>query len=142
MGCAGARCAGVASGMVYLWLALAIVFEVGWAVSMKVSEGLTRPGPTVATIVMYLLSVVFLSLATKRMDVGLAYALWAGSGAALIGVVGMWWFREPVTALRVASIGLIVLGIVGLQAGSGGHGAGARAALNASGPAPEPGSAR
>ncbi len=124
--------------MVYLWLALAIVFEVGWAVSMKQSEGLTRPGPTVATIVMYLLSVVFLSLATRKMDIGVAYALWAGAGVALIGVVGMWWFREPVSALKIASIGLIVLGIAGLQIGSGGHGAGARPALSASGPGPAP----
>src|SRR5215468_5816896 len=107
--------------MTYLWLALAILFEVGWAVEMKVSNGFSRLVPTVATVVMYLLSVVFLALATKRMDIGIGYALWAGSGVALIAIVGMTYFKEPVTALKAVSIGLIVLGIIGLQLGRGGH---------------------
>jgi len=107
--------------MVYLWLSLAIVFEVGWAVAMKLSQGLTRAGPAVATVVMYLLSVVFLSQATRKMDVSVAYALWAGSGVALIAIVGMWHFKEPVTALKVGSIALIVLGIAGLNAATGGR---------------------
>jgi len=106
--------------MTYLWLALAIVFEVGWAIAMKLSEGLTKIGPTIATIVMYLLSVVFLALATKRMEVGPAYAIWAGSGAALIAIAGMIYFKEPVTAMKIISLGLIVLGIAGLQL-AGGH---------------------
>ncbi len=108
--------------MLYLWLALAIVFEVGWAISMKVSAGLTRPWPTVATIVMYFLSVVFLSMATKKLDVGTAYAMWAGSGAALIALIGIWWFKEPASALKLGSIALVVLGIVGLNIATGGHG--------------------
>ncbi len=107
--------------MVYLWLGLAIVFEVGWAVSMKLSQGFSRVGPAVATVVMYLLSVVFLAQATRKMDIGVAYALWAGSGVALIALVGMWHFKEPVTALKLASLGLIVLGIAGLNVATGGH---------------------
>ena len=107
--------------MVYVHLALAIVFEVGWAIAMKMSEGLTRRGPAVATIVMYLLSLVFLSLAVKKLDVGVGYALWAGSGAALIAVAGMTYFREPVSALKLVSITLIVAGIIGLQLSGGGH---------------------
>jgi small multidrug resistance pump len=109
------------NGPAYLWLALAIVFEVGWAISMKVSEGFTRLGPSAATVVMYLLSVVFLSLATRKMDIGVAYAAWAGSGVALIAVIGMCWFKEPVSALKLASLGLIVVGIAGLRAASGGR---------------------
>ncbi len=107
--------------MIWVWLGLAIVFEVGWAVAMKLSQGFSKIGPTIATIVMYLLSVVFLALATKRLDVGLAYAIWAGSGVALIAIIGMTYFREPVTAMKLVSIGLIVIGIVSLQISGGGH---------------------
>ena len=107
--------------MTYLWLAVAIVFEVGWAVAMKLSYGFSRPGATVATLVMYLLSVVFLSLATREISIGVGYAIWAGSGVALIAVVGMTYFREPVTAAKIASLAVIVIGIVSLQLSSGGH---------------------
>lgn len=106
--------------MLYLWLALAIVFEAGWAIAMKVSEGLTKPWPTVATVVMYVLSVVFLSFATKRMDVGTAYAIWAGSGAAIIALIGIWWFKEPASALKLGSLGVVVVGIVGLNIAAAG----------------------
>src|SRR5262245_31224771 len=109
--------------MTILYLLLAIVFEVGWAIAMKLSRGLTRPGPAAATVVMYLLGVVFLALATRKLDIGVAYALWAGSGAAVIAVIGILYFKEPATALKLASLGLIVLGIVGLQIAGGGHGA-------------------
>lgn len=107
--------------MIYVWLSVAIVFEVGWAVAMKLSNGFTRPAATAATIVMYLLSVVFLALATKRMDVGVAYATWAGAGVALIAIIGMTYFKEPASAFKIVSIGLIVLGIAGLQFARGGH---------------------
>lgn len=107
--------------MFYLWLALAIAFEVGWAIAMKLSAGFTRPVPTAATIVMYLLSVVFLSLVTKRMDVGVAYAIWAGAGAALIAIAGMTYFREPAGTLKIISLLLIIAGIVGLQIVGGSH---------------------
>lgn len=110
--------------MVYVWLALAVVFEVGWAVAMKVSNGFTKLPASIATVVMYLLSVVFLARAAKSMDIGVAYAIWAGCGVSLIAVVGMAHFKEPVTALKIVSLALIVLGIVGLNvAGAGGHGA-------------------
>lgn len=107
--------------MVYLWLTLAVVFEVGWAVAMKLSSGFTKWPATVATVVMYLLSVVFLSRAAKTMDIGVAYAIWAGCGVSLIAVIGMAHFKEPVTALKVGSLALIVLGIVGLNVSGGGH---------------------
>jgi multidrug transporter EmrE-like cation transporter len=107
--------------MTYFYLSLAIVFEVGWAIAMKISKGFTRPGPAAATVVMYLLSVVFLALATKKLDVGTGYAIWAGSGAAIIAIAGIVYFKEPASALKIASLGLIVLGIVGLQVAGGGH---------------------
>ena len=101
--------------MTAVYLILAIIFEVGWAMAMKLSAGMTKLQPTVAMIVMYLLSVVFLALATKKLDVSVAYAIWAGSGAALIAIAGIVHFKEPATALKIISIGLIVAGIVGVQ---------------------------
>ena len=109
--------------MIYVYLALAIVLEAGWAIAMKLSNGFTKPGPVAATVVMYLASVVFLAVATRKMDLGVAYAIWAGSGAVLIAAAGFMYFNEPVSAPKVASIGLIVAGIVGLQLFGGGHGA-------------------
>ena len=108
--------------MIYFYLALAILFEVAWAVAMKVSDGFSKLGPTIITIVCYLLSVVFLALATKKLDVGLAYAIWAGSGAAVIAVIGVLYFREPLTMMKAASLALIIAGIIGLQLSGGGHG--------------------
>ena len=107
--------------MTALYLILAILFEVAWAVAMKVSSGLSRPLPAAITVIAYILSLVFLSLATRRMEIGAAYAVWAGSGAAIIATIGILYFREPVTALKLASMGLIVAGIVGLQFSGRGH---------------------
>ena len=107
--------------MTYLLLALAIVFEVGWALAMKASDGLTKPRATAAMVVMYVLSVVFLALATRKLDVGVAYAIWAGSGVALIAVCAVFLFNEPMNLAKAVSLGLIVMGIVGLQVSGGGH---------------------
>src|ERR1051326_5680073 len=100
--------------MTALYLSLAIVFEAGWAIAMKMSDGLRKPGPAAATAVMYLLSVVFLSQVTKKLDVGLAYAIWAGAGAVIIAAAGILYFKEPASGLRLASIAVIVLGLLGL----------------------------
>jgi multidrug transporter EmrE-like cation transporter len=105
--------------MVYLWLALAVIFEVGWAISMKLSDGFSRLAFTIATVVMYLLSVVFLALATKKMDIGTGYAIWAGCGVTMIAAIGVVYFKEPVTVLKIVSVGLIVAGIVGLNLATG-----------------------
>ena len=107
--------------MTLIYLLLAIIFEVGWATGMKLSHGLSRPGPTAFTVVAYILSLVFLALATRKLDVGVAYSIWAGMGAATIAVIGVLYFREPMTAVKAASIGLIVLGVVGLQLTGPGH---------------------
>lgn len=107
--------------MTIFYLVLAIAFEVGWALCMKKSEGFTRVGYAAATIVMYLLSVVFLALASKKMEIGVAYALWAGTGVALIAILGMAFLGESTSWVKVASIAVIVLGIVGLQLSGGGH---------------------
>src|SRR5688572_32860380 len=86
--------------MTYLYLALAILFEAGWAVSLKASQGFSRPLATASTLVMYILSLVFLMLAVRKLEIGATYAIWAGLGAAIIAVAGVVHFREPVTPLK------------------------------------------
>jgi multidrug transporter EmrE-like cation transporter len=101
-----------------LYLILAIIFEAGWAISMKASNGLTKPGPAAVMLVCFMLSAVFLALAAKTIEVGVAYAIWVGCGAAIIAVVGIVHFKEPVTALKLISLGLVLAGVVGLKLSS------------------------
>jgi multidrug transporter EmrE-like cation transporter len=101
--------------MHWIWLVIAIICEVAWAVGMKLSVGFTKPVPSAFTAVTYVLSLVFLTLAAKKLDLSVAYGLWAGCGAACIAVVGMTLLKEPVSLLKVVSIGLIALGIAGLK---------------------------
>lgn len=82
---------------------------------MKKSEGLTKPGWVVVFAVTYLLSAAFLALATRKLDVGLAYAIWAGCGMAIIAVVGMLFLGESASPLRVISLALVLVGVVGLK---------------------------
>lgn len=101
--------------MHYFWLILAIVFEAGWAISMKASPELAVRWTTGRTLVLYLLSLVFLTLAVRRMDVGVAYAIWAGLGAVIIAAVGAMRFGEQWSPLKIGAMALIVLGVVGLH---------------------------
>jgi len=102
------------------WLILiaAIVLEVAGTTAMKLSDGFTRPLPSVLLVVFYLFSLAALTLALKRIDVSVAYAIWAGMGTMLIAIVGVMWFREPVSLLKVASILLIAAGVAGLYLSS------------------------
>jgi multidrug transporter EmrE-like cation transporter len=104
--------------MATISLVLAIIFEAGWAISMKASNGLTKPGPAVVMLICFVLSAVFLALATKKYEVGVAYAIWVGCGAAIIATVGILYFKEPVSALKLASLGLVLAGVVGLKLSS------------------------
>ncbi len=101
-------------------LVAAIVLEVAGTTSMKLSDGFTRLLPSVLLAVFYLFSLAALALALKRIDVSIAYAIWAGVGTVLVAVVGVLWFREPVSLLKVGSILLIVAGVVGLHLGGAG----------------------
>ena len=102
-----------------LYLMLAIVAEVAGTTSIKLSEGFTRLLPSVAIFVFYGLSLGMLSLALKEVDLSFAYALWSGIGIALIATVGILWFREPMGALKMVSLGLIVIGVAGLHLSAG-----------------------
>ena len=101
--------------MPWFYLLLAISLEVAGTVSMKLSEGFSHVGPTVGMVVFYLLSFAMLTLAIKQIDLSVAYAIWSGVGTALVVAVGFAWFKEPVIALKLVSITLIIAGVAGLQ---------------------------
>ncbi len=103
------------------YLIAAIVLEVGGTTCMKLSAGFSKLWPSVLVFVLYGLSLSLLTLALKSIDVSLAYAIWAGLGTALIAVIGVIWFKEPATALKIISLGLIIAGVVGLNLTGGGH---------------------
>jgi quaternary ammonium compound-resistance protein SugE len=101
--------------MAWTILFIAGLFEVGWAIGLKYAEGFTRLVPSAITLVSMLVSIVLLGLALRALPVGTAYAVWTGIGAVGTAALGIWLFDEPATAARLASIGLIVAGIVGLK---------------------------
>jgi small multidrug resistance pump len=101
--------------MYWFYLAVAIVLEVTGTTCMKLSQGFTRPLPSVLVFVLYMLSFSFMILALKKMELGVVYAIWAGLGTALIAIIGIVWFQESVSLLKIASILFIVLGVVGLR---------------------------
>jgi len=107
--------------MYWLYLFLAIVLEVIGTTCMKLSQGFTKALPSVGVVVFYVLSLIFLTLTLKKIGVSVAYAVWSGVGTALIASVGILWFKEPLTAVKIISLGLIILGVVGLNLSSGGH---------------------
>ncbi len=82
---------------------------------MKLSEGFTRLIPSVLVFVLYMASFSFMILALKKMELGVVYAIWAGLGTALIALIGIVWFQESVSLLKIVSIVFIVLGVVGLR---------------------------
>jgi small multidrug resistance pump len=107
--------------MSWLYLIGAILLEVSATTCMKLSEGFTRWTPAVLMFLLYGLCFTSLTFALKKIDISVAYAIWSGVGTALIAVIGMVLFREPMTALKVFSIGLVIVGVVGLNLSGGGH---------------------
>ena len=101
--------------MHWLILIIAGIFEVAWAVGMKYSHGFTRFWPSVFTVLAMIISVYLLSLATKQISLGTAYAVWTGIGVIGTTVYGILYFSEPVEFLRIFFILLILIAIVGLK---------------------------
>jgi quaternary ammonium compound-resistance protein SugE len=99
------------------WLVLIVagIFEVGWAIGLKYTDGFTRLWPSVWTAVALVISMGLLGLAVKALPVGTAYAVWVGVGAVGTAILGVVLLGESANAARVASIVLIVAGIVGLK---------------------------
>lgn len=105
--------------MAWAVLFVAGLFEIGWAVGLKYTEGFTRIWPTIGTGVALVASMALLGVAVRSLPLGTAYAVWTGIGTVGTAALGIVLFREPATALRLACIGLIVAGIVGLKLASG-----------------------
>ena len=106
--------------MTAIYLALAIASEVIATLALKSSEGFSRPLPSTIVVVGYALSFWLLALVLKHFSVGTTYAIWSAVGTAAIALIGMLAYGEAANALKLASLGLIVLGVVGLNA-AGGH---------------------
>lgn len=101
--------------MPWIILIVAGLFEVGWAVGLKYTNGFTRLWPSVLTGAGMALSLYLLALALRSLPIGTAYAVWTGVGAVGTAILGIALFGEPATAARLACIGLIVVGIAGLK---------------------------
>lgn len=107
--------------MSWTLIVIAGLFEIAWAVGLAYSEGLTRPWPSAVTVVAFGISLVLLAKAVQSLPVGTAYAVWTGIGAVGTAALGIVLLDEPASLSRVAFIGVIVVGIVGLNLTSGGH---------------------
>jgi len=101
--------------MTWFLLVLAGLFEIAWAVGLKYSQGFTKLGPTVFTIISLLLSMGLLSYCVKSLPLGTAYGIWTGIGAVGTALLGIILFNEPRDALRIFFIILIIAGITGLK---------------------------
>ncbi|MGN6157495.1 MAG: quaternary ammonium compound efflux SMR transporter SugE [Devosia sp.] len=101
--------------MAWVYLIIAGLFEVVWAIALKYADGFTRLWPSAISVAGMIVSVVLLELSLRQLPVGTAYAVWTGIGTVGAAVLGMILFQEPATAVRIACIGLIVCGIAGLK---------------------------
>ena len=99
-------------------LAFAILFELGGTTCMRLSEGFTRLTPSVLIFVFYAASFALNTMVIRVLGLGVVYAVWSGVGTVATSIIGTLYFKEPATALKLASAGLIVLGVVGMHAAS------------------------
>ena len=101
--------------MAWIWLTLAGLLEIVWAIGLKYTEGFSRLGPSLVTGAAMLASIYFLALAVRTIPIGTGYAVWTGIGAVGVAILGMILFNESRDLLRIGSIVLIVAGIAGLK---------------------------
>jgi quaternary ammonium compound-resistance protein SugE len=105
--------------MNWVYLLIAGILEIGWAVGLKYTEGWSKLYPSLITIVLMIASFQFLSMSLKTLPIGTAYAIWTGIGAVGTAILGMFIFNEPRDLSRILCILLIVAGIAGLKLTSG-----------------------
>ncbi|SRR5690554_2559606 len=105
----------MSASMSWLILLVAGLFEIGWAIGLKYTEGFTRLWPTIGTVVSMVVSVVLLGIALKQLPVGSAYAVWVGVGAVGTVILGILLLGESASVFRLVSVGLIIAGIIGLK---------------------------
>jgi quaternary ammonium compound-resistance protein SugE len=101
--------------MAWIILGIAGLFEVGWAVGLKYTQGFTRLTPSVLTVISMAVSLGLLGLALRTLPLGTAYAVWTGIGSIGTAIIGIWLFGESASPVRLACIGLIVAGLIGLK---------------------------
>jgi quaternary ammonium compound-resistance protein SugE len=101
--------------MAWIILGIAGLFEIGWAVGLKYTQGFTRLTPSVLTVISMAASLGLLGLALKTLPLGTAYAVWTGIGSIGTAILGIWLFGESASPVRLACIGLIVAGLIGLK---------------------------
>lgn len=101
--------------LAWIYLTLAIVTEVAGITSMKLSAGFTQLTPSLLIFIFYGLSLAFLTLSLKRLEIGFAYAIWSALGTLLIFLVGICFFHETITVLKTVSLGCIIIGVIGLK---------------------------
>lgn len=101
--------------MAWLFIFIAGLLEIAWAIGLKYSDGFTKPLATVLTIILMILSFVVLAQGIRTIPVGTGYAVWTGIGAAGTAILGVILFNEPLTAARVACLAMVIAGIVGLK---------------------------
>ena len=101
--------------MAWIILLIAGLFETGWAIGLKYTQGFTRLWPTVGTVLAMIISLWLLGVAMKSLPVGTAYAVWVGVGAVGTVILGIVLFGEPVNVARLISVALIIAGLIGLK---------------------------
>jgi quaternary ammonium compound-resistance protein SugE len=101
--------------MAWIWLILAGVFEIGWAIGLKYTDGFSKLIPSLLTITLMIASFFLLSIAVKEIPIGTGYAIWTGIGAIGVAIAGMILFQESRDILRLICIGLIIIGVLGLK---------------------------
>lgn len=105
--------------MSWIYLILAIFLEVAGTTNMKLSQGFTKTVPSILLFVFYACSFSLMTIVLKKIDVSVAYTIWSGLGTALIVGIGVIWFKESVTSMKMISILLIIIGVIGLKLSSG-----------------------
>lgn len=101
--------------MAWLYLVLAIAFEIAGTTCVKLSDGFARLVPSLIILPAYGISLAFLTLAVRTIPIGIAYAIWSAVGTAVIAVIGVFVFKEPMTTLKMLFLAVIIAGVVGLH---------------------------
>jgi len=107
--------------MEWIYLILAIIFEITATTLMKMSNGFTKILPTVGTLLGYIICFTFLSIALKKIDMSVAYAIWGAVGITAMTIIGVVVYKESINVLKVVSILFIVLGVIGLNLSGASH---------------------
>ena len=106
--------------MSWLYLLVGVLLETGGTVSMKLSEGFTKPLPSVMIFVFYGFAFTALNFAIREIEIGIVYAIWSGVGTAVIATIGIFYFGESVSPIKIISLLLIIFGVIGLNLGGEG----------------------